>query len=360
MVQIQLKLKLNKLQESLLNDWLWYLTGVWNWAIRKIELDAKDCIFYSTFDFQNILAGHSKKLGIPSQVLQGMLIQAHTAWKRCFKKLTKKPRFKSKYNKLESIPFIAPFKNPVKNYITVCGLGQIPFHKMNLPEGKIKCGRIIKRPSGWYLCLFIDAVRSPINRITNYEIGIDPGFKNLLTTSRGEIIQHPRELEDGARRLAQAQRGGNKKLVARLHERMANRRKDRNHKLSLRLIQENSFIAFSSDSHRAIAKKFGKSVGSSAHGQLRQMLKYKSPCGGTTYVEVDPKYSTMTCSNCGAKTGPTGLSGLTVRQWRCVQCGTEHDRDINAARNTLSAALRTSVENGSDSVSETTSNGTAT
>lgn len=82
--------------------------------------------------------------------------------------------------------------------------------------------------------------------------------------------------------------------------------------------------------------QFGKSVASSGHYQLRQMLSYKSRAGGTEYVEVDCRNSTKTCSTCGALSGPTGLSGLAVRQWTCA-CGSRHDRDVNAAVNTLIA-----------------------
>jgi len=335
MVQYQLKLKLNKKQETTLNEWLWNLTGVWNWAIRKIELDAQYGIYYSKFTFQNILANHSKKICIPSHVLGGILSQAHLAWSRCFKRKAKKPHFKGQRNKLNSIPFPDPIRSPKENHITLLGIGKIRFHKQKLPEGKIKCGRIIKRASGWYLCVFIDAERKSIERKAFGRIGIDPGFKNLLTLSTGEKIEHPRELEATEKRLGQAQRGHNKKLASRLSERRANRTKDRNHKLSHKLIGENIFIAFSADKHQNIARKFGKSVSSSSHYQLRQMLSYKSHSGGTEYVETDSRNSTKTCSNCGALTGPTGLSGLSVRQWVCVACGAEHDRDINAARNTL-------------------------
>lgn len=140
--------------------------------------------------------------------------------------------------------------------------------------------------------------------------------------------------------LAQAQRGSNRRLAARIQERIANQRKDRNHKLSRRLVAENQLIAFSADRHQAIAKRFGKSVASSGHHQLRRMLSYKSKCrtdGLGVYVEVDPRNSTKTCSVCGALSGPTGWAGLKVRQWTCAQCGAEHDRDVNAAINTLIA-----------------------
>ena len=115
---------------------------------------------------------------------------------------------------------------------------------------------------------------------------------------------------------------------------MANQRKDRNHKLSRRLVSENTLICFSKDNIKGIARKFGKSVSSAATGQLRQFISYKSSQCGRRFVQVDPKFSTMTCSSCGAQSGPTGLRGLAVRQWRCA-CGAQHDRDVNAAINTL-------------------------
>ena len=65
MIQAQLKLRLNTVQENHLAGWLWNLTGVWNWAIRKIELDAKDKIYHGAKDFQNLLANHGEKMEIP-------------------------------------------------------------------------------------------------------------------------------------------------------------------------------------------------------------------------------------------------------------------------------------------------------
>jgi transposase len=162
-----------------------------------------------------------------------------------------------------------------------------------------------------------------------------------LTLSTGEKIEHPRELEVLASRFAQAQRGHDRRLSARLQERMANQRKARNHKLSRRLVSENELIAFSKDDLSAMAGKFGKSVLSSGHYQLRSMLAYKCRAGGRHYVEVEAKNSTRTCSLCGSLSGPTGWAGLSVRQWVCTECGTPHDRDVNAAVNTLIAGAGT-------------------
>ena len=238
MIQCQLKLRLNATKEAQLNDWLWMLTGVHNWALRKIEQDAKDGIYYTGMGFQNILSDHGKKIGIPSHTVQGMLAQVHTAWMRCFKKNGGKPKLKGMRRKLNSIPFPDLIRTPEGIHVKLPGIGLLRFHKQDIPDGKIKCGRIVKRASGWYLCLFIDAERKPIERKADGVIGIDPGFKDLITTSDGEKVPHPKELQQSIDRIGQAQRGINKNLVARLHERIKNQRKNRNHKLSLRLVQE--------------------------------------------------------------------------------------------------------------------------
>jgi hypothetical protein len=74
MIQHQLKLKLNKEQVDTLNRWLWHLASVHNWAIRKIQLDARDSVYYSRKEFQNLLANHSDRLGIPSHVCKGSYV----------------------------------------------------------------------------------------------------------------------------------------------------------------------------------------------------------------------------------------------------------------------------------------------
>lgn len=344
MIQTQLKIRSKPKQEAKFEEWLLVLTRVWNWAIRKIELDGKDGIYYSKKEFQNLLANHSDKLGIPSHTLQGMLVVAWEAWHRCFKKLSKQPRLKGLRNRLNSIPFPDPIRRPDGVHIKIPGLGILRFHKQDIPEGKIKCGRIVRRASGWYLCLFIEADIKTIPLRSNGVVGIDPGYKSNLTLSSGEKIDQPKQLQKVEKRLARAQRGKRKQLTARLQERIKNRRKDDNHKLSRKLVAENAIIVFSKDNIKGIAKSYGKSVAEASHYQLRQMLSYKCTASGRKYIEVDSKGSTMTCSKCLAKTGPTGKAGLSVRQWECAECGILHDRDQNAAINTLLVGLGTSLE----------------
>lgn len=343
MIVRQLKLRLTKNQENQLNGWLWNLTGIYNWAIKKIDNNSNNKIYYSLKTFQNLLAGHGKKLDIPSHVIQGILIQAHTAWQRCFKKLAKKPRLKGQRNKLNSIPFIDPIKIPIDNRIGIPGIGKIRFHKQELPEGKIKCGRIVKRASGWYLCLWIDTVHSFKVKDTDKAVGIDPGFSTLLTLSDGTKIDNPRELRKGALRYAQAQRGKCFKLAARLQEKQANRRQDRNHKISRMLVENYKTIFYSDDNFKGMTKKFGKSVSEASLGQLVGMITYKGRTAGRTVIPVNSKFTTMTCSACGAISGPKGWTGLKVRTWECA-CGERHDRDVNAAMVVLKSGAGIALE----------------
>jgi transposase len=344
-IQRQLKLRLSPRQERQLDHWLHHLTAVWNWAIKRIERDAEIGLYHSSLRFRDILARHGRKIDVPQDALNGTLWTAHTTWQRCFKGLARKPRFKGRRNRLNSIAF-AHGPRMTNGRFVIPSLGRVKTHPQDIPVGHISQMRILKRASGWYLCLFIKTEPNDIPVTGSGQIGIDSGFKSLLTLSTGEKISHPRELEISAHRLAQAQRGGNRRLAARISERIASQRKDRNHKLSRRLVAENQLIAFSADRHHSIAKRFGKSVASSGHRQIRQMFSYKSKCrtdGLGVYVEPESKNSTKTCSACGALTGPTGLAGLKVRQWRC-DCGSLNDRDVNAAINTLHAALGGSVE----------------
>ena len=89
---------------------------------------------------------------------------------------------------------------------------------------------------------------------------------------------------------------------------------------------------------KALAKtKLAKSVFDASWGLLGGMLKYKCENAGVWFEEVNEAYTTQTCSCCQQITSssPKGRAGLGIREWRCVECGTLHDRDLNSARNIL-------------------------
>lgn len=343
----ELKLKLTKSQSTKLEEWLWCLTGVYNWTSRKIELDASYGIYHSGFDLQNSLAGISKKLGIPSHTIQATILQAYTAWERCFKKVSRQPKLKSIRNKLRSIHFPDQLKSNkiVGNRISLPGIKDIKFYKQALPEGKIKQVHIIKRASGWYCQLCIEVKHTFPVKETDEVVGIDTGFKDLAILSTGERFSNRREFVKGQKRLAQAQRGKRKKLAARLHERISNRRKDYNHKVSRQIVENFKEIYITNDNLRGQAKIFGKSISDAGIAQLRQFILYKSDNHSRKCVLIDSKNTTLTCSTCGAKTGPKGLGGLKVRIWECRVCGAQHDRDINSAKVILKTGLGWSLDN---------------
>lgn len=346
MITRELKLKLTKNQEKELQNYLWCLTGVYNWAIRTIKLNAQDKIYLTAFDLYNLTSNHAKRIGINAQVFQNTLKQASNAWERCFKKIAKEPKLKGIRNKLKSFTF-PQFnrKNLLDRSIKLPSIGEVRYHKQDIPQGNIKQVRIIKRASGWYAQLVIDAKHTFPVKDTEEIVGIDTGFKDLAILSNGKKIKNNRYYIKTQKRLAQAQRGKNKKLVARLHERTANQRKDYNHKVSRAIVQEYKEIYITNDNLKGQAKLFGKSVGDAGISQLRQFISYKSDNHNRKCVLVDSKNTTKTCHNCWNLTGPTGRDMLNVRSWVCSSCGEHLDRDINSANVILKIGLGMSLVN---------------
>ncbi len=347
MLTRELKLKLTRKQEVTLASWLWHLTGIYNWAKRKIELDAKDNFYYSKKDFQNLLASQGKNFGIPSHTIQGTLIQSWNAWDRCFKKLAEEPHLKSVRRKLKSIPFpdVIPRSRLTPKKIRLPNLGDVRYYKQEIPEGNIKQARIVKKASGWYVQLWIDTNHIFRVKDTEEKVGIDTGFKNVAVLSNGVKYENERNFIKGQKRLAQAQRGKRKQLAARLHERIKNRRKDHNHKISKEIVQNYKEIYITNDNLRGQVTIFGKSVSDAGISQLRQFISYKGDNHGRKCVLVDSPYTTKTCSSCGSRTGPTGLNGLAVRNWVCSVCGTLHDRDTNSGKVVLNFGLGYNLAN---------------
>ena len=98
--------------------------------------------------------------------------------------------------------------------------------------------------------------------------------------------------------------------------------------------------------------RMAKSVLDAVWGMLKTFLLYKCQQAGRSVEVVNERYTSRTCSNCGTLSGPQGVNGLRVREWRCADCGSVHDRDVNAARNilTLGSRCRTSVSGNELSV----------
>lgn len=333
------------------------MEGVFNWTIihirnriglRSFNGDKCKWLFLSKFDLNNNLRGHAKKVGVHSQVFQETIAQACGAWERYFKKISGRPKLKGRGNKMRSFTFpqILERNSPSKTTgkINLPGFGLLKFHRQSLPEGKIKQIKVLKKSSGWYASLTIDAMQQIIGiKETDSKVGVDTGFKNLAVLSDGTKYENDRIYVKGQKQLGKIQRGKNKRKSARYHERMANRRKDRNHKISLDIVRNHKEIYITNDNLKNQSRKFGKSVGDAGIAQIRNFIIYKGSICGRKVSLVCSKNTTRRCNICWALTGPKGLNQLGVRLWECTVCGTKHDRDVNSGRVILKTGLGLSL-----------------
>ena len=174
---------------------------------------------------------------------------------------------------------------------------------------------------------------------TGKEVGIDLGLKTLATLSDGQELSRENLTKAYEQKLAIAQRARKKKQVSTIHAKIKNRRKDWNHKKTTELVAHYDRIVVGNVSSSKLKKtRMAKSVSDAGWSQFKTMLAYKAIGLGVEYKEVNESFSTVTCSQCGERTGPKGLSCLGVREWMCSSCHTSHHRDVNAAMNILRSA----------------------
>ena len=167
-------------------------------------------------------------------------------------------------------------------------------------------------------------------------IGIDLGLKEVATCSDGAELGSGRWYRGAEQQLAIAQRANKKQRVKAIHAKIANRRKDALHKFSRQLVGRCGEIYVGNVSSSKLVKtKMAKSVLDAGWSMLKTMLEYKGAHAGIVVREVNESFSTQACSECGSISGPKGIEGLGIREWTCPDCGAEHQRDVNAAKNIL-------------------------
>jgi IS605 OrfB family transposase len=205
--------------------------------------------------------------------------------------------------------------------------------------GEIRAGCFVQDARGrWYVAMQCEVVGEL--SVGTGDIGIDLGLKTLATCSDGTIVpalQHYRRYEAA---LARAQRANNKGRVRTIHAKIANSRRHHLHQQSTRITRDNRLIVVGNVNAASLKKtRMAKSVLDAGWSMFRTQLRYKASRHGARYVEADERWTSQLCSDCGAVGGPKGIAQLGMRHWVCCDCGSCHDRDVNAARNILAAGL---------------------
>lgn len=296
---------------------------------------------------------------VSSVPLQQTLRHLQTAFTNFFAKRAQYPRFKSRKKSRRSAEYTTSAFRFRDGTLTLAKMTEPLdiFWSRPLPEGAAPSTVTVSQDSAgrWFVALLCEDPSVRPLPATSTAIGIDVGLDHLLTLSTGEKITNPRHERQDRDRLALAQRrlakkakgdGANRakarRVVARIHARIADRRRDGLHKLTTRLVRENQTLVIEDLTVRNMVKnrRLARAISDAAWAEFRSMLEYKAAWYGRNVVAVDRFFpSSKLCSHCGTL---QERMPLNVRTWTCA-CGTTHDRDVNAARNLLAAGLAVSA-----------------
>jgi putative transposase len=310
---------------------------VWNYTNElSFKVWERERRFMSGYDFAPFTKGAAKEgLNLHSQTIQA-ISEEYAIRRKQHKKV--KLRWRVSRGSRRSLGWI-PFKASALRYRN----GQLFFSGLDKPLSlwdsyglsnyKLGAGSISEDSRGrWYINITVKVAKSE-KALGRSAVGIDLGLKDFAGLSTGEVVEAERFYRDLEPKLAVSQRARKKARTRALHAKIANRRKDYLHKLSTRLVTEHGAIFVGNVNASGLAKtRMAKSVLDAGWSMFRTMLNYKSDDAGAWFEEVNEAYSTRTCSECGALSGPSGLKGLGIREWICPECGTAHHRDVNSGK----------------------------
>lgn len=347
-----------KLQTTKLNNILEQTRWVYNetLALRKNvwESEKKSVSLYESQKELTKWKSQKPELNdVFSQVLQNAQLRVDLAfkafWKRCKAKENPGfPRFKGK-GWYDSITYPQSGFRLHLNGVYLSKIGRVKIILHRPIQGIIKTCTVKRTPTGkWYVYFSCETERPEPLPKTGKIVGVDLGLLTYIQCSDGFKIDKPRFFNEEQKALAQAKRRENetnkpehKKVLAKIHERIKNKREDFCHKASKKLVDKYDLIVHEDLNVKNMLeeKKYSKSISDAAWSMLILFLTYKAESAGRTVTAVDPKGTSQRCSQCGHIV-PKDLS---VRVHHCPHCGFKTGRDLNSALEVLRLGLE-SVE----------------
>lgn len=234
------------------------------------------------------------------------------------------------------------------------GFVKLKQHRQIPSDYKLKSVTVSQTPSGKYYASVLFEYESQVQEKEPHNfLGLDFSMHELYKDSNGNEPSYPRYYRQAEKKLKHEQRklslmqkgsknrGKQRVRVARLHEKVANQRKDFLHKQSRQIANAYDCVCIENLDMKAMSQAlhFGKSVSDNGWGMFTTFLQYKLEEQGKKLVKIDKFFaSSQICSCCGYKNPET--KNLSIRAWDCPECGTHHDRDVNAAINIRNEGMR--------------------
>jgi putative transposase len=318
---------------------------VWNYcnelSMKVIEREGR---FLSGFDFWPYLKGATRGddgLSLPVQTVQETAEQYARSRTQHRKVRLAWRKSGGARRSLGWLPFKVRTIRYEHGQIYFAGQWLSVWDSYGLGEYELRAGSFSEDSRGrWYLNVCVEVTVAPRHKEVGAaeSVGMDLGLKDFAAFSDKALppIEAKRFYRDLEPKLGIAQRARKNGRANAIHAKIRNRRKDFLHKLSTRLVVERGAIFVGNVNAKGLAQtRQAKSVLDAGWSTFRTMLKYKCADAGVWFDEVNEAYSTVTCSSCQSRTGPKGVAGLRIREWTCCECGSSHDRDVNAAKNIL-------------------------
>ncbi len=349
-----------KEQETALRFTLEECRWLYNYLLEQRQLAYGECdVSLSCFDQQNKFPQLKKDrpslTRVHSQVMQSVSVRIDLAFKSFFRRI--KAGEKSGYPRFRGEGRYDSFTYPQSGfaikgdtlYLSKIGLVPIILHRPI--EGTVKTCTVRQTPTDkWFVTFVCEIEPSPLP-VSDKQVGIDVGLTSFATLSDGKAIENPhfyRKEETNLRRAQQRKekasigstlRQKRKIIVAKIHERIANKRKNFIHQESRKIVNAYQTIAVEDITVNRMVHNhcLAKSILDAAWTDFVNSLMYKAAYANRQFVKINPAYTSQDCSSCGHRQ----KMPLDIREYHCPCCGLTIDRDHNAALNILRVGLHT-------------------